>query len=373
MLSIRSITIITCACVCSLQLEASDWQVQAKLSDGSVIFGSVKPESLSIHTDTLSRGPVVPSDKLQSIENSPRVPTEVMLTFIGGDRLTGKFALPHLKLETEFGTLQIPVSQIENIERKGIAFGRKQRGPMQAAPDIPNPFPGAEVNQGPAVEAPTSEHSNLKWEHWRTDWAFDPEQNRFTALGKVRPGFNYGHGGAGRGGMTITGNGDKTWRNYEVEFDFKMLSATKDFFHASIPGESRGMHVYLRCKSMTESWNEPDTAYVLGVNTMGGWSIAAYEGFGYRGPGWTPEQLGKVEHYIGGEMEGPFQEVNRLRVRVEDSTISIWMNDEQLGVFEHPEDAEIAPIEFGGFGVEWRFESLGWIGNIQHKKLGRRE
>ena len=43
--------------------------------------------------------------------------------------------------------------------------------------------------------------------------------------------------------------------------------------------------------------------------------------------------------------------------------------EKELGKFEHPEDAEIDPIEYGGIGVEWRFESLGWIGNFQHRKL----
>jgi len=48
--------------------------------------------------------------------------------------------------------------------------------------------------------------------------------------------------------------------------------------------------------------------------------------------------------------------------------ITVWLNDEQLVKHTHKGEA-VDPIPYGGFGVGWRWESMGWISNLEAKKL----
>jgi hypothetical protein len=180
----------------------------------------------------------------------------------------------------------------------------------------------------------------------------------------VRPGFQYGHWANGRGALAITGNGDKSWVDYEVAFDFKMLPANREFYHAHIPGESRGMSVVLRAKSVPESWNQPRTCYSFGLRPSGNWGLSATEDWHFPGHGWSAKQAGKAERLGGGKCEScDDASQGRLRLRVKGNMISVWLNDEQLAEVTH-EGEVIDPIPYGGFGIGWRYESMGWISNL---------
>lgn len=222
--------------------------------------------------------------------------------------------------------------------------------------------------QEPAKPA-AAEFSEFKWDFWRTGWKV-VEGKRLASVRAVRPGFAYGHWANGRGGMALTGNGDQSWTDYEVAFDYKMLPANREFFHAHIPGESRGMIVFFRAKELSESWNQPDTSYGFALNPNGTWTLLAYDGWHMPGNGWSSaNQVGGLEKLATGKAENAADaSEGRLQLQVDGARLQAWLNDELL--FDHIHDSgEIEPILYGGFGVMWRYESMGWIENLSVRHL----
>jgi len=212
------------------------------------------------------------------------------------------------------------------------------------------------------------DYAGLRWNLMRTGWKVD--DGRLVSQRHARPGFQYGHGANGRGGLAITGIGDKRWVDYEVAFDFKMLPANRELFHVHIPGDSRGMSVPFRTKLLSESWNRPHTCYSFGLRPTGNWSIGVSEDYHMPGHGWSAPatRKGKTEKLASGKSES-CQDASegRLRLRVKGNTITVWLNDERLVEYTHEGDV-VDPIPFGGFGVGWRYESMGWISNLEVKK-----
>ena len=79
---------------------------------------------------------------------------------------------------------------------------------------------------------------------------------------------------------------------------------------------------------------------------------------------------GKHEHLTSGTTTRPSE--GRLRFRLQGDTISIWKDVNIICRFSHTgnhKGKEIGPILYGGFGVGWRYESMGWISNLEVKKL----
>ena len=74
------------------------------------------------------------------------------------------------------------------------------------------------------------DYAGLRWDLMRTGWKV--EDGKLASQRYARPGFQYGHWANGRNGLAITGIGDKSWGDYEVAFDFKMLPANKMHVHA---------------------------------------------------------------------------------------------------------------------------------------------
>ena len=84
------------------------------------------------------------------------------------------------------------------------------------------------------------------WQPGRLDFAVI--DGRLATQPKVRSGFRYGHGGNGRGALLSTHIGDQTWRDYELEFDFAMLSTDRKFNPYGLPSDHRGLAVYFRAR-----------------------------------------------------------------------------------------------------------------------------
>jgi hypothetical protein len=211
------------------------------------------------------------------------------------------------------------------------------------------------------------DYAGLRWDLMRTGWKV--EDGKLASQRYARPGFQYGHSANGRNGLAITGIGDKGWVDYEVAFDFKMLPANQEFFHAHIPGDSRGMSVIFRAKSLKESWNQPHTCYSFGLRPSGKWSMGVSEDYYMPGHGWSATRKGKTEKLCNGTAEF-FQDAGegRLRLRVKGKTITVWLNGKQLVKHKHKGEV-VDPIPYGGFGVGWRYESMGWISNLEVTKL----
>ena len=323
------------------------WLVE--LSDESHLY--VKPCSpqLAVKSAALAGIASIPVDFVQSVEKGKN--GEWVVSLSNGDRISGTLAKESIEAETVVGRIALPVEEIARIEA------------VEGDPNV------AEVL--PAPHVPQVEFADFRWDLWRTGWEV-VDGNRLASMRSVRPGFAYGHWANGRGGMAITGNGDESWTDYELTFDFKMLPANREFFHAYIPGESRGMVVYFRAESLTESWNEPDTAYGLALNPAGSWSLIAYDGWHMPGSGWKQEREGTMEILASGTFDVDREKFGEgsMVLRVEGNVFQAWLNDESLFEFTH-EGGETEPIAFGGFGVQWRYESMGWIENLSVEKFPR--
>jgi hypothetical protein len=263
-----------------------------------------------------------------------------------GDRISGRLAAKSLAAKTLFGDIDIPASCIRRIEVTEV--------------------PAAKV----AIEAPGKfqvDFAGLRWDLWRTGWKV--EDGKLASQRYARPGFQYGHGANGRGSLAVTGIGDKSWVDYEVAFDFKMLPANREFYHAHIPGDSRGISVPFRVKSAAESWNQPHTCYSFGLRPAGNWSVGVSENYYMPGHGWSATRKGKTERIANGKSEScKDASQGRLRLRVEGATITVWLNDEKLVETTHKGEV-VEPIPYGGFGVGFRYESMGWFSNLEVKKL----
>ena len=336
---------------------SADQPVFVQLTDGSKINAQTRSSTFPASSENLSDDLAVRYDSITKIAATQKGNFQV--DFKNGDRLTVRASDGEVGFQTVFGNIAIEPKLIQSLEVRP-APNRRSSVAQLAQPVM--------TQERMPADGPRVHFDGHDWDVWRTQWQVI--DNKLTAIGKIRPGFDYGHWGRGRGGLAITGNGDKEWQDYEVEFNFEMIPASRDFFHAHIPGETRGMAVYVRAQSMTESWNEPDTAYVVGINPFGGWSIAAHHNHHFIGKGWSPNFGGTVEKFVDGRVEeGLRADNNKLRIRVEGTVISVWLNDEFLTEFNHEEGGQIPPIPYGGFGVTWQFESLGWISNFKVKHL----
>jgi hypothetical protein len=315
------------------------------LTDGSQIKAEPQFESLQLVSKPLGRTLAIPVSAVGGLKTVDE--NDVLLTMVNGDQLTGRLDASSFKVRASFGDVEIPpklIKGIVSVEAPAVANAADSHGEFQI------------------------DYAGLRWDLWRTGWHV--ENGKFASQRHIRPGFNYGHWGNGRGGMVITGNGDKSWKDYEVAFDYKMLAANREFFHAHIPGESRGMAVRFRAAAISESWNEPDTGYLLSINPNGSWGLSARNGWCMPGKGWNGSKtVGKNGHLITGKA-GKCEDASeaRLRLRVVGQTMSAWLDDEMLFEFTH-DGGEFEPITYGGFGIEWRWESMGEISNLSVKRF----
>lgn len=322
---------------------ASGWKLT--LTDGSKVFVDPQAQMLQLDSEPLDTTLRLPVSKILKTESADG--GEVLVTLVNGDQLTGTFSGPSLNANSVFGKVAIRPDLIRGIEKSDHpGFGDRS--------DRPGEF--------------QIDYAGLRWDIWRTGWQV--EDGKLASLRRVRPGFEYGHWARGRGGMVITGNGDKDWKDYEVAFDYKMLPANREFFHAHIPGDSRGMGVFFRAAGLSESWNQPSTGYALSINPNGTWGLSARNGWHMTGKGWNSSKVaGESGSLVSGKAEQcEDASEGRLRLRVKGQTISAWLNKEKLFEFNH-QGGELEPIPYGGFGVQWRWESMGEISNLKVKHL----
>jgi hypothetical protein len=131
------------------------------------------------------------------------------------------------------------------------------------------------------------------------------------------------------------------------------------------------MTVIFRTKNASESWNEPSTHYNFGLSPKGGWGVSVVEDYQMPGYGFCPpeKRKGKYEKLAEG-VASDYKDTSegRFRIRVQGSKFTVWFNDEKLVEHTH-KGGEIDPIPYGGFGIQWRYESMGWISNVKVKNI----
>ena len=337
-------TTVFLACVLAHPALAADsvphWSIT--LSDDSRIALVPQAQVIRLESSALETTIHVPLVKIRGFGRADD--GGVTLSLENGDRVSGQLADRSLVGDTVFGRVEIGTDLLRGIEVQALADGKKATaGEFQV------------------------DYAGFRWDTWRTGWA--AQDGVLASQRHVRPGFQYGHWANGRGGMAITGNGDGDWVDYEVAFDYEMLAANREFFHAHIPGETRGMALFFRARSLTESWNQPDTGYSFNLNPSGTWTVVAYDAWHMPGNGWGSKRKGKLVKLATGKAEScEDASEGRLRLRVEGNKIQVWLGEELLVDLVH-DDFEIEPIPFGGFGFQWRYEAMGEISNLEVERL----
>lgn len=144
----------------------------------------------------------------------------------------------------------------------------------------------------------------------------------------------------------------------------------------------RGFALLFRVKSRAESWNTPQTTmYQLGFETRdcagwskrGKWTLVRVAGHWFTGRGFSSRRgRGRVRVLLSGQSDAIRDGENRIVVEGVGHSFRVRVNGASLFRFVDtvrgplPDDR---PIDFGGFGVQWGWESTGWVDRICYKPI----
>jgi len=210
-----------------------------------------------------------------------------------------------------------------------------------------------------------------QWTPWRTLFGF--EGDRLTSLPQARPGFRYGHNGNGRGPKLITNIGNRTWKNYSMEFTFGISGVSDRFNPHSLPKSYRAGNILFHVVNAKESWNEKgDSWYALSIGNNGQWGLGCgYAKYCQMNSGWG-NPTGHSRGLARGEgLKLDEENGNRFRVSIRGTHIQIWMDGEPI-VDVHDdkmlESVDGIVLDHGGVGFLWTHDCMGWISDfsIEH-------
>ncbi len=344
----KTIHLIACAIL------VAGWQVSAEenatqevsirfsldLDDGSHLIGRPVIESIPVQTSFASLD--IPLKVIRSISFGGDNATASMM-LRNGDKVTGAIRLEPLAMETVFGDITIPIGHIRNV-RVSLSGG-----PMP---------PGEGVMS----------FGGVNWTPWRT--TFEIRGDKLVSLPQARPGFDYGHGGNGRGAALVSNIGSPDWRDYGIELEIGMTGVDPSFNPHGLPLHHRGASIGFHVVDARESWNEPGTSgYSLNINGDGKWSVSCI----YNSYCKTPKGYGSPTndgHRVLAEGEGLAAETEsgrRVRIEIRGTHIQIWVDDDKLVDLHDSEmHQEIGgrTLDHGGVTIGWGWECMGWIRNF---------
>ena len=226
-------------------------------------------------------------------------------------------------------------------------------------------------DEGEAVRPETVSFGGVEWQAWRT--LFEVREGSgagLVSLPKVRPGYDYGHWGRGRGPEVVTNIGNPEWRDYRVEADLLVPGVDPALNPHGLGLDFHGAMIAFHVVDKKESWNEAGTsAYVLGFEGPGNWSLTAHYNSYCRQPkGWGNSQSDGDRRLAGGSnvsldpVEG-----NRFRIDVLGTRIQVWIDerkivdvvDEQMGEPIGGRTLDHGGVAFvGGFDAMIRLRSF---------------
>jgi hypothetical protein len=268
----------------------------------------------------------------------------VTIDLTNGDRLTGQLLRDDFPFQTILGPLQPPFSVITSI--RILSTG------------------GREL---PVGEGPIS-FGGFNWVGWRT--GFEVRDDKVFTLPKAVAGFNYGHSGNGRGGMLYTNIGSKDWKDYRVEFTFCIQPADPAFNLYGINPSQRAGYIRFHVADARQSWNEKGmSSYSLFIGAKGSW------GLGRGVNAHVPRPVGYTDMVVDGQKslatgEGFVPDPvngNRFVIEVKGQRIRIYVDGDLLVDVEDPEmhqEYDGVHLGYGGIGVEWLWENMGWFSDF---------
>ena len=317
------------------------------LTDGSRLIGTPLQDALPMVLPYVK--PDVPCKLIRTCEVRHQ-PERITLLLHNGDRMSGTTEIKEFPMMTILGKLSPLFSQIDRME-----FSVTTSGPLPAG--------SGDISFG-----------NFKWTAWRTK--FEVQGDKLVSLPVVRDGFNYGHGGNGRGAQITTGIGDPAWTDFRIETDLCLSGVNPGFNPYSLPANFRSACILFRIAATSESWNQPPgtTAYALNLGEDGSWSITAgYDSYCKTECGYgNPVNAGTRTLAEGKGLQLDATAGNRIRLEARGNHIAVWLDGRQFAdVRDEKMNEKIAgkTLAAGGIGFLWGFESMGWIRNFSATRL----
>ncbi|MEI6082974.1 MAG: family 16 glycoside hydrolase [Verrucomicrobiota bacterium] len=320
-------------------------RLELDLIDGSRLIGVPSIEAVSVQTPYANMD--VPLNRLLTIKMGEDHET-ASLDLQNGDKLKGVVSLGPIKLATVFGKVSVSIEHIRNIR---VMLG----GRALPAGDGALAFGG------------------VNWTPWRT--LFEVQGDKLVSLPKVRPGFNYGHGGNGRGPALMTNIGSPDWKDYSVEFEYGMRGVDPALNPHGLPLDYRGGFIMFHVASAKESWNERGgSMYNLAFTGDGNWSLTcAYNLYCPTPSGYSnPTSDGSRSLAEGKGLKHDPKAGNKIRIEVAGMRIQIWVDGEKVVDLRDEKMRECVggqTLDHGGIGVGWGHDSMGWIRNFSAKRL----
>jgi hypothetical protein len=348
--TICTVVLLTVALAHTAQAEQDKAQqplrLELNLVDGSRVIGIPGIDAVSVETPYAKMN--IPLKQLITIKIDADHET-ASCNLSNGDKLKGVINLKPINLETAFGKVSISIEHIRDLRviQGGLAL--------------------------PAGEGSLT-FGGVNWMPWRTQ--FEVQEDKLVSLPKARPGFNYGHGGNGRGAALMSNIGSVDWKDYSVEFEYGISGVDPTFNPHGLSLDYRcGGGIMFHVADAKESWNERGTScYDLNLDDDGSWRLTSgYNSYAAvpRGYG-NPTSEGRRSLAEGKGLKYDPKAGNKLRIQVCGTRIQIWVDDEQIVDVRDEKMGECIggqTLDHGGIGIRWNFETMGWIRNFSARQL----
>ena len=344
----RKVILISLAAVGAVWAEQETENAKPRLTlellDGSRVIGV--PTIRAVPVETPYARINVPLERILSIRLNEKQKTAAF-ELQNGDRLKGVMDLGPIDLETVFGKVSIATELIQSI---GVTSG----GAL------------------PAGEG-TLSFGGLNWTPWRTE--FEMRGDKLVSLPKVRPGFNYGHGGNGRSATILSNIGNADWKDYRMEFEFGMKGVDPAFNPHQLPLDFRSGSILFHVADAKESWNVKGSSYYsLNLSADGSWSVTcAYNSYCQTPCGYgNPTSEGQRTLAEGKGLKYDPETGNRIRIDLSGTRIQIWVDGVQIADVRDEKMRDpigSQTLDHGGVAFTWGFECMGWVRNFSAKRL----
>ena len=320
-------------------------RLELDLADGSRVIGIPNIDSLPVETPYARMN--VPLKQIMTIRmgaDHERASLEMQ----NGDKLKGVVSLGLIKLETAFGKVSVAIEHVKDI--RVILGGRVL----------------------PAGEG-TLAYGGLNWTPWRT--LFAVQGDKLVTLPRARPGFQYGHGGNGRGATLVANIGSAEWKNYSLEVEYCMSGVNPEFNPYGLPLDCQTGGIMFHLVDLKESWNESGwSTYILNFYTDGSWDLGcmynAYCHVPFGHGDWRGD--GERKLAAGKGLKHDLQNGDKIQIDVHGTRIQVWVHGDKIADVQDekmPESIGGKTLDHGGVGFCWSYDTMGWIRNMSIKPL----
>ncbi|MDP6113750.1 MAG: LamG domain-containing protein [Planctomycetota bacterium] len=208
--------------------------------------------------------------------------------------------------------------------------------------------------------APRIKLDDYVWSAGRTKFKI---QDGLHTVPKAREGFSYGVNG--RGPLLSTHLGDRSWKDFVMDFDFLVKQASPELNQHNMPEESAGVHFLFRVQNLRENWLEQGlTAYRLSFLQSGEWEFHRLHNI--RRMRGLPEARGRKVALGKGKFPAFLDKEHHLNVQAIGGTLKIQFNNNfQIQINDGVKKEGTSPLLYGGFAIQWAAESMGYFRNFK--------